>query len=171
MCVGWDEQLLARYRAGCGDAFSELYGTYQPKLARWLRKFAGFQETWLRVSQSNTIPRNFRRWLFQIAFHNTLRARGGLIKALTDCDEDELWQHDNLADTATPEPLEGLIAAEDSSAITAAMAGLPLGLKLAIAQCLSGQAAADSAKALGLSRQGYARRVARAVDYLKKLAA
>ncbi len=73
-----DEQLLADYRHGDKNAFSELVGRYQRELYHFLVRFLGnraaaedvFQETFLQVHQSAEQfdpQRRFRPWLFTIA--------------------------------------------------------------------------------------------------------
>lgn len=73
-----DEQLLADYRHGDKNAFSELVGRYQRELYHFLVRFLGnraaaedvFQEAFLQVHQSAEQfdpQRRFRPWLFTIA--------------------------------------------------------------------------------------------------------
>lgn len=73
-----DEQLLADYRAGNRQSFSELVSRYQRELYHFLVRFLGnraaaedvFQETFLQVHQSAEQfdpQRRFRPWLFTIA--------------------------------------------------------------------------------------------------------
>jgi RNA polymerase sigma-70 factor (ECF subfamily) len=73
-----DEKLLADYRHGDKNAFSELVGRYQRELYHFLVRFLGnraaaedvFQETFLQVHQSAEQfdpQRRFRPWLFTIA--------------------------------------------------------------------------------------------------------
>ena len=73
-----DEQLLADYRHGDKNAFSELVGRYHRELYHFLVRFLGnraaaedvFQEPFLQVHQSAEQfdpQRRFRPWLFTIA--------------------------------------------------------------------------------------------------------
>jgi len=73
-----DEQLLADYREGHRESFSQLVGRYQRELFHFLVRFLGdraaaddvFQETFLQVHQSADQfdpSRRFRPWLFTIA--------------------------------------------------------------------------------------------------------
>jgi RNA polymerase sigma-70 factor (ECF subfamily) len=73
-----DEQLLADYREGDRNAFTQLMSRYQRELYHFLVRFLGdraaaedvFQETFLQVHQSAEqfdLSRRFRPWLFTIA--------------------------------------------------------------------------------------------------------
>ena len=73
-----DEQLLADYREGDRNAFTQLMTRYQRELYHFLVRFLGdraaaedvFQETFLQVHQSAEqfdLSRRFRPWLFTIA--------------------------------------------------------------------------------------------------------
>ena len=73
-----DEQLLAEYRQGDRNSFSQLMARYQRELYHFLVRFLGdraaaedvFQETFLQVHQSAEqfdLSRRFRPWLFTIA--------------------------------------------------------------------------------------------------------
>jgi RNA polymerase sigma-70 factor (ECF subfamily) len=73
-----DEQLLAEYRQGDRNAFTQLMSRYQRELYHFLVRFLGdraaaedvFQETFLQVHQSADqfdLSRRFRPWLFTIA--------------------------------------------------------------------------------------------------------
>ncbi|MGB7157696.1 MAG: sigma-70 family RNA polymerase sigma factor [Tepidisphaeraceae bacterium] len=73
-----DEQLLADYRQGDRNAFTQLMQRYQRELYHFLVRFLGdraaaedvFQETFLQVHQSAEqfdLSRRFRPWLFTIA--------------------------------------------------------------------------------------------------------
>jgi RNA polymerase sigma-70 factor (ECF subfamily) len=73
-----DEQLLADYRQGDRNAFTQLMSRYQRELYHFLVRFLGdraaaedvFQETFLQVHQSAEqfdLSRRFRPWLFTIA--------------------------------------------------------------------------------------------------------
>jgi RNA polymerase sigma-70 factor (ECF subfamily) len=73
-----DEQLLADYREGDRNAFTQLMSRYQRELYHFLVRFLGdraaaedvFQETFLQVHQSAEQfdpQRRFRPWLFTIA--------------------------------------------------------------------------------------------------------
>ncbi|HEV2293783.1 MAG TPA: RNA polymerase sigma factor [Tepidisphaeraceae bacterium] len=73
-----DEQLLAEYRQGDRNSFTQLMARYQRELYHFLVRFLGdraaaedvFQETFLQVHQSADqfdLARRFRPWLFTIA--------------------------------------------------------------------------------------------------------
>lgn len=73
-----DEQLIAAYRTGDRNSFTELMNRYHRELFHFLVRFLGdraaaedvFQETFLQIHQSAAdfdIQRRFRPWLFTIA--------------------------------------------------------------------------------------------------------
>jgi RNA polymerase sigma-70 factor (ECF subfamily) len=73
-----DEQLLAAYRAGDKNSFSELVSRYERELYHFLVRFLSdraaaedvFQETFLQIHQSAEMfdpQRRFRPWMFTIA--------------------------------------------------------------------------------------------------------
>ena len=132
-----DEDLIKRYQGGDGDAFRLLYGRYRERLYRFVLRLTfdsteaeeTFQETWMAVIRGRERYRSdgrFVTYLFSIARRRAAdrwRKRGAaFVEALPELEQPV--QDEALI--VRYGPLDSVHNAELGSALSAAIASLPL---------------------------------------------
>ena len=136
-----DEQLMAAYTAGDGEAFAELHRRHEQELGRFLRRFVGdaasaddlSQEAFLQVHTSARAfdtDKAFRPWLFTIAANKArdlLRSRGRRRTVSVHLPTDAAGTRTLLdgLQSVGDAPIAGLEAGETKDRVAAVIARLP----------------------------------------------
>lgn len=138
-----DEQLIAEYRGGRGDAFEVLVGRYRQELLHFLMRFVGkraaaedlFQETFLQVHlsiDSFDIDRTFKPWLFTIGankardwLRRNKRQQAAPLSALIDQRGGEGPAFIDLLEADLPLPVEDLEKQEVRDLVQEVVQALP----------------------------------------------
>lgn len=138
-----DEQLLAAYRQGDRQSFTQLMSRYQRELYHFLVRFLGnrssaedvFQETFLQVHQSAEqfdLTRKFRPWLFTIAankardlIRSQARRPTNPLQASISPGDDDSGEFIDLMESAAAVPSEPMERAELQEMVQRTVAGMP----------------------------------------------
>jgi len=171
-----DDSLVARARAGDGDAFGALVRRYEARIFRLVRRIVGddeaedaLQETFL--SAWRALPRfegasAFSTWLYRIATNAALmrvrKRRPDVVSLDAPVSGDEDAPARDLVDWG-PTPEDTLADTETREAMDAAIATLPEDQRAAfLLRDVEGLSNGDAAEALDLSVPAFKARVHRA---------